>query len=112
MLEGRFISVFSSQGCDISALPADNNPREDFQTGRSEENAGESHQEDGKVTNPKCLIQVAQLDGDRLLGLAIKREHWKNDLFFRFLKTRGVIRRMDLTLILPMSQAGVTVHAV
>lgn len=92
---------FSFQGCDISPLLENNNPREGFQAGCSEERAGESHQEDGKVVTLDANWTVTSV------RVGIKKEHWKNCLFFRFLKTSGVIRRMDLTSILPMSQAGV-----
>ena len=43
-------SFFFHQGVDISSSPEDINPGEGFQTGSSEERAGEGHQEDGKVT--------------------------------------------------------------
>lgn len=42
-------SLIVHQGGDISSFPENNNPGEGFQTGSSEERAGEGHQEDGKV---------------------------------------------------------------
>lgn len=45
-----FFSLILHQGGDVSSFPENNNPGEDFQTGSSEERAGEGHQEDGKKT--------------------------------------------------------------
>lgn len=46
------ISVFSfilHQGGDVSSFPENNNPGEGFQTGGTEERAGEGHKADGKL---------------------------------------------------------------
>lgn len=49
-LSNYIFSCTFHQGGDIPSFPEDNNSGEGFQTGSSEERAGEGHQEDGKVT--------------------------------------------------------------
>lgn len=52
------INFFFHQGGDISPFPENNNPGESFQTGSSEERAGEGHQEDGKLITMDALKTV------------------------------------------------------
>lgn len=43
------VLYFIHQGGDVSPFPENNNPGEGFQTGGSEERAGEGHPQDGKT---------------------------------------------------------------
>lgn len=72
---------FSFQGCDISPLLENNNPREGFQIGCSEERAGESHQEDGKVVTLDTNSSAGQL---QVLGLASRENTGKTAYFSDF----------------------------
>lgn len=104
MMSDIFLCTFH-QGGDILSFPEDNNSGEGFQTGGSEERAGEGHQEDGKVPGglELCVIRVGTKTDDIWDILITHLE-----FFRRFRRTSGAIRRMDLTLTLPMSQVGVS----